>query len=143
MGFKDLVIGMVMVGIFAIAIMSFGIIYAQDNESNNSISDSPFISGSFNNSIYSELGEVRETALNGSSSLSQQEAQGGDEGFSLTAIVPTVLTFLGLGFNVVEIVLNSASSIIGIPVIILNVIAGSLLIVLLILAWRVIKAGGT
>lgn len=142
MGMKDMIIGVILTGLFAVGLISFGIFFAVEQGSTNSIADDEFIT-QFNETLQSNLGDVKGTAENQRESLGSQEAQGGDEGFSLTSIVPIALNFITLMFGTFGILTGALEQILGIPSIVINVIFGGLVITMLLLAWRVIKAGGT
>ena len=142
MGFNDKIIGMVLIGLFAIALLTFGVTFGADNPSSNTILNHSSVSG-FNNSLYSEMYNVKNVSEDQFGAVSDQPpASGGDDTFSLFALPGTIWKFVTLGYDTIGLVFSSMEEVLGIPAIVINVIAGSLLIVLLIFAWRTIKAGG-
>ena len=142
MAFKDLIIGVVLTGLFAIALITFGIQIASDNNAVNSLANESIIA-SFNASLQDNLRSIRQDTQTERESLEGQEAQGGDEGFSLTTIPSILLNFITLMFKTFKLILDMLSQVIGVPPIVSGVLIGSLTITAMILFWRVVKAGGT
>ena len=48
MSFKDVLISYSLFGIFALALITFGVQMSQDNNANNTITDNPIINSTFN-----------------------------------------------------------------------------------------------
>lgn len=142
MGFKDIIIGVVLAGLFALSLLTFGINLATENNSANSIVNESIILP-FNETLHDNLEAVKSTSESQRNSLENQEAQGGDEGFSLTTIPTILFNFTSLMFGTFQILIHSISQVLGIHPIVINVIVASLVITIVILTWRVIKAGGT
>lgn len=144
MGFKELIVGIVLVGLFALCLITFTYRSQIDNNVEHTIMEDPSIQG-LNDSLNDYLGEIESTAQTQREVFEQQEAQGGstDEGFSLTSIVGIVKSFLSTAILLFNFIFVILFYILGIPITILNVLLGDLIIVALILLWRLIKAGGT
>jgi len=143
MGFKDIIIGVVIIGVFLLAMINFAV-FVSINNGGGSILNDPALSN-VNNSLYSELNDIQQTAQTQREVFEQQEAQGGssDEGFSLTAIVGISKTFLSVAVSSINLIFTVFTDVLGIPPIVLNVILGAIILTTLILIWSVIKAGRT
>lgn len=140
--FKETVIGVVLVGVFALALLTF--VYQAQVENNvaDNIMNEPSLSG-LNDTLTSNLEGVRGEAQDQREGFESDEAFIGDEGFGLTSIIGVTKKFTSLMFGTFNIVTGGIANILGIPAIVINVIVGALIITILLLGWRVIKAGGT
>lgn len=142
MGFKEIVLGIVIVGLFALSLITFGGQVAINNNASQNILDDPAISG-FNETLRGHLQGIESSAQNQREVFENQEAQGGaDEGFSLTSIVSISKTFIGTAISTFNLIFGVVADVLGIPPIVFNVILGGIIIVILIFTWRLIKAGG-
>lgn len=144
MGLKEVLIGVVLVGLFSFAMITFGGQTYINNASNTSILDDPALKG-FNTTIRNNLGNIESQAQTEREKVERQEAIGGtsDSGFSLTSIVSVVTSFWGTAIGTTNLIFTALSNILGIPKIVFNIIMGSLIIVVLLLGWKVIRSGGT
>lgn len=141
MGFRDLVLGVVLAGLFVISMLTFGIGFAGDNNANQSIVDAPFIAP-LNDSLQSNLEGVKTITEGQRESFESQEAQGGvDQGFGLTSIVGVIFTFTGMLFTTFQILINTLSIAIGFPPLVVDIIVGAVILTIVLMGWRVIKTG--
>lgn len=143
MGFKDIIVGLVIIGLFAFSIINFAFQLQVNNDVNQTILDDPSLAG-LNTTLRNNLGNIESTAQTQREVFEQQEAQGGtaDEGFSLTSIVGIVKTFFSTAIGSYNIILTLISNVFGIPPIVLNLLLGIIIIIGLIFIWRLIKVGG-
>lgn len=142
MGLKDIIIGVLLVGIFALAMITFAYQTQIDNNADNNILNEPSFKG-LNNTLSDNLQIVRSDAQEQRENFETQEATGGDEGFSLTSVVSVVKKFTSMMFGTFNIITGVLSDVLGIPSIVINLIGGILIVLMVLLSWRVIKAGGT
>ena len=140
MSFQKTFIGFALVGLFAFAIISFGVGMANDNNSNDSILDDSSI-----NKMNSTLG----SSLSGFRSLSQGQRENFESeiptsGFGVLiifAIISAGKVFTGMVLGIWNILLLPFKSAIGISPIVLGVFSSILVIVIILGAWRLYKAG--
>jgi len=141
MGFKDLIIAFPIVAIFSLALIMFGVNLGLDNGSDQNILDDERLAR-FNETLRGQLDDFSQTT---NSSRQQFETQGekeDDEGFSINpfriiiGLYSSTIAFAGLMFAFLI-------DMVGLPGILLNVVAGIIIILIIILAWRVWKVGGT
>jgi len=141
--FKDIIVGIIIAGLFTLTMFGFMINLETTNDAPNSILNEPAIA-ELNQSLTERLENVQSDSETQRQNLENQAPEvTGDEGFGLTAIVGTLFTMIGSSFLIVQVLSNSITSIIGIPAIFVNVVIGSLVVIMLILLWRVIKGSGS
>lgn len=143
MGFKDNIIGIVLVGLFALSILIFATGTAVNNGSDLFLGNQPSVS-KLNSTLQTQLEGFEETVQSQREGFENSPPQSsGDEGFGLTSIVSNIKSFTSLAFGTFNIIMGAFSDILGIPKVVLNIILGALVITLLLLGWSVIKAGRT
>ena len=143
MTLTDKIIGAVMVGVFVLALLMFGYSAQIENNVNITILDDPHFAG-VNDTFSSTLGDVRGDAIQQRENFEGQTPQAGaDEGFGLLTIPRPVAKFTSLMFSSFGLVTNLLENVFGIPSIVFNVLGGLLVVIVVLLGWRVIKAGGT
>ena len=139
-GFKGLIISFILVGLFAFAMINFGVQLSLENDSNQSILENSAINRSYHR-LESNLTELRDEAQ------TQKEGFEGEdpklEGGSLLfkSIVGAGKTFSSTITSVWIIISDVAYNVFGINEIILGVLASILLVTIIFLAWRAYKAG--
>ena len=143
MGFLDKIIGSVLVGVFVLALVMFGYSAQIENDVTDTILNDEHFAG-INDSFSSTLGEIRGDAETQRTNFEDQEPQtGGDEGFGLLTLPRTVAKFTSMMFSSFRLILNLLEDVLAFPPIVFNVFGGLLIVVMLVLGWRVLKAGGT
>lgn len=143
MGFKDILIGIVLTGLFAIAIISFGGQLGTDNpHSGQNIKDNPFISN-FSSSLEKNLSVVKDKTQSQRESFETQDRQAGAEDFGLSSVPSIIFSFWGIGLSTFTLLINSLSQVLPVSALVINIIFAAIIITLALLGWRVIKAGGT
>jgi hypothetical protein len=143
MGFKEKIGGIIFVGLFAFCLVAFSVSLSIQNNANNSVLNDPSLTD-FNDTIFGNLDTVEGVAQEQREVFEGQAAVGGQgEGFGLTSIISNVKTFFSLAIGTINLLFSTLKDTLGIPSIVLNVVFGVISISLLLLGWRVIKAGGT
>lgn len=140
MGLKDIVVGVIMTGLFMLALLTYTVSLTTENDASQSIENEPFFSN-FNNSLTGNLTNVREDAEKERSSTQATEAIKGDENFGLTSIPSMVFNFISMMFKTYQVLSNGITEVIGFPPIVVNVITGVFVVVLALLSWAVFKVG--
>ena len=141
MGFLDKIIGAVLVGVFALALLTFGYQAQIENGTNGTILDDPHFEG-LNNSFSSNLNTIRGDAGDQRDNFENQDPQTGDEsGFGLLTIPRNIAKFTSMMFSSVNLVSNLLEDVFGIPSVVFNILGGLLTIIMLLPGWRVIKSG--
>ncbi len=140
MGFKEIVFGIIIVGLFSISLLYFTGFSSINNNSTSILDSSEF--GSLNESLNEQLNSFDNTANSQHNSTKLQGNEKGNDNFFLN-IIPTIFAFIGTSLSMVNIIFDIFSDFLGVPRLLLNVIGGMFLITLLLLGWRVIKSGGT
>ena len=144
MGFKEIIVGIVIIALFSLSLITFGTQLAINNNATNNILNDPSLS-QLNKTLSDELKTIKSTSQTEREVFEQQEAQGGsqDEGFSLTSIVAIVKTFFSTAISSFNLIFIVLSDIFGIPALVFDILLGIIIIIILILIWRLIKVGGT
>ena len=146
MGIKGIAISLLLAGVFAFAMISFGIQFANDNNTNVSI-----IQDSTINSTFAELNTNLSSALGGNTQQKEQfekdEPIVGSESLLLTSIVgawkvfitvPTAIWNLSFGLMYSKVFGGDPNS--GFAVV-FQVFGAILVIVIILGAWRLVKGG--
>ena len=144
MGLKDIIIGVTLTGLFAVGLLSFGIIFADDQSSTYSIADEDFVN-EFNAYLQENLEDFKGETETEKKSLEEagRKASTESETFGLISIISNAFAFISLMFGTFNILTDGVAGIIGIPTLVINVIFSAMTITIVLLAWRVWKAGGT
>ena len=143
MGFLDKIIGSVLVGVFVLALVMFGYSAQIENDVTDTILNDEHFAG-INDSFSSTLGEIRGDAETQRTNFEDQEPQiGGDDTFGLFTWPRSIAKFSYMMFSSCRLVTSLLEDVFGIPSIVFNVLGGLLMVVMLVLGWRVLKAGGT
>jgi hypothetical protein len=143
MGFLDKITGTIIVGVFVFALLMFGFFAQTENNVTETILDDEHFAG-VNDTFSSTLDDVREESQTQRNITESQDPQiDTGEGFGILTIPKNVAKFTSLMFSSFNLVTNLLENVFGIPAIVFNVLGGLLIIIIVILGWRVIKAGGT
>ncbi len=140
MGLRDILVGVVLTGLFMIALLTYSVSLTTENFSNQSIEDEPFFQN-YTRDLNLTLTNVREDAEKERTAIQTTEPTKGDENFGLTSIPSMVFNFISMMFKTFKIILTGATSVLGIPQIVVNVIIASLVVIVSLLAIAVWKAG--
>ena len=143
MTLTDKVVGSILVSMFVLTLLMFEYYAQLDNDINDTILDDPHFLG-VNDTFAEALGDIRGDAEQQRENFEGQTPQaGGDEGFGLLTIPRNIAKFTSLMFSSFSLVTNLLEDVFGVPSLVFNVLGGLLVIVIILLGWRVIKAGGT
>ncbi len=137
--FKGLIINVILLGVFVFALMVGANQFAISNDINNTLLENEAFSSSFD--------DINETLSDVQSKANQTRVKFETERTTLSAgflLLETILDF-GKTFTAVFVgmfnIIFTLFSEIGIPPLILSIIMGILIIMLVLGAWRVYKAG--
>ena len=137
----ELFITFALIGIFILCMVNFGVQMALDNESNNSILDNAQINESFGSGLRANLSSFQGKSEAERGIFEKDNPKVGAGFFMLDAIMGAGRIFTGMIVGVFNLILMPLETIIGIDKAILGVIISILLVSLVLLAWRVYKAG--
>lgn len=148
MGFKDILIGTLIVGLCLFALVNFGIQTQVDNNSTLRLTDNYLLNDSFGD-LNSELG----SNLSGSQSLAESQREGfeteipteGDDNFKFKSIISTGKSFTGMLRNLYNVIFGLIFKSLGINTgagrIIFGTIATIIIITIIFLLWRAYRSG--
>lgn len=139
-GFKDLFITFALLGVFALAMFSFGVEISINNNSNNSLGNEPSMKN-LNSSLISDLSSFNSKANSSKSNFESESPTSGFGELIIFSIISAGKVFTGMIFGIFNGLFLPLSQVIGISVVVLGVIASILTISLIIYAWRVYKSG--
>lgn len=139
-GFRENIINLILVAIFAFALIGFGAQFAIDNKTDISILDDPVI-----NQSYVDI----QSALENTESNAETQRESWYEDVpiikdinlvwkSLTGILRVFFTSFTTTYNVI---INFVSIGTGIPEIVLNAITAVITMSMLLLLWRLVRSG--
>ena len=137
--FKNIVIGSVLTGMFLLAMIMFGANLALDNNPNQTILNDDRIAR-LNDTLTSELSAFNEQTSNQKNASFGQPAVQANNGFTVN-IIPTVVVLFQMPIIMWNVLSQGAQQIIGVPLLFLNIIGAVILISIILLGWRVIRAG--
>ncbi len=139
--FEKLFISFVLVGIFVLAMISFGAKLQLDNDVNDSILQNDIINDTFIN-LESTLDRSRDNTSRGLSSFENETVSGGF-GSLIFFTIPSVMKVVrGIITGVFNILIKFPAQILGISPAIIAAIEAILLVVIIISLWRLYKLGG-
>lgn len=145
MAIKDLAISLVLIGLFAFALLSFGIGLAADNNANQSISDDPRIN-TFQENVSNQLGSYNTQVQGSSEVFSEDTPTVGGESLQLTSVskiwssivsIPKAVYSLTIGLILDKIFGGTGSSF----AIVFTVISSILVVLIILFSWAWIRGG--
>lgn len=145
MAIKDLAISLVLIGLFAFALLSFGIGLAADNNANQSISDDPRIN-TFQENVSNQLGSYNTQVKGSSKVFSEDTPTVGGESLQLTSVskiwssivsIPKAVYSLTIGLILDKIFGGTGSSF----AIVFTVISSILVVLIILFSWAWIRGG--
>ncbi len=144
MGIKELSIGLILVGLFAFALVTFAYQSQIENNVNPTILDDPNYPAfaGLNDSLSANLQSDAKIAVDSRGDFEEQQGSTGEAGTVATIFSP-VKNFGSFVFGTFNILKNSIAPVIGINGIVLTVIGGALSLIIALLIWRTLRAGGT
>lgn len=136
--FRELIISFILVALFSISIIAFGVNLASEHSANTTITDNPEIL-----SVYNSLNEsigTSKTTTSGAMNASESDLPEIGDSLVITSIWTSVLNFGGVIKAVGNTVLRLPYSI-GVPPIALTAIITILGITIILLGWKAIRSG--
>lgn len=142
MEFKTLIIGALLTGLFAFAIITFMVQLHIENNTNTSLLDNPSLNKAFGNISY-QLNESQSKAETQRQAFAKESSNPvlTTIGFVFTSIINAGQLFISMTIGMFNAIFTAGSEILGIPPIVVGVIFSILLIVAIFALWSVIKAG--
>jgi len=142
MGIKEITTGVVLTGLFMLALLTYTVSLTTENFASQSIENESFFSN-YNQSLFQNLSNVREDAEKERNATQATEATKGDENFGLTSIPSMIFNFISMMFKTLQVLFTGATQVLSIPQLVVNVVIGVVVVIVAILSWAVFKAGRT
>lgn len=143
-GIKTLIVSFLLIALVFFCLLSFGGQFAYDNNTNNSILSNPVINSSFAD-LGGNITETEATAATQREVFEQEQMQTGFGALLLLSIKSLVQIFTGSLVNFFNLFKTLISAVLGVNNTIATVVLGTLgsilLISMILLGWRAIKAG--
>jgi len=137
---KSFVISSLLIGLFAIALVSFGVKIAENNNANQTILDNEAISSGYT-SINSSLAKSQTDFENQSGTFFSEAPIIGEIGIILTSIVNVGKVITGTARGIYDLTIGMIFSTFGINNIVLTVITSIILITIVLIVWRTYRSG--
>lgn len=140
MGMKALLITVILAGLFLFASIQLGVQLGEQNNASISILENPSINKSYVN-IESELEDTTDSAESQRQSFFKDIPIVGEITLIVQSIIGIVRVFLTSIVNFFNVFFTLLEETLGIPSLVLKTLTGIILIVVVLLAWRIIKTG--
>lgn len=140
MSFRETFINFSLVGIFMLAMITFGVQMTNENSANNTLLDNEFINSTFQN-LQTNLSTFQSDA---EGQRQNYEAESPGQGFGtliLFGLLGAGKVFLGMVVGINNILFGAAENVLGIDKTVIGVFTAMLLISLIIFVWRLAKTG--
>lgn len=140
MELKDMISSAILTAIVLFGILSFAYYFAIDNDTSTSLFDDPEINQSFK----SLQGNLTDSYSSGKSSKEGYESENptlSTDSFIFSSIISTGKTFTSTMTNIFNITLGLIFSKLGLSPILIGGIVAILMVLIIFLAWRVVKQG--
>lgn len=139
--FYDLFMNWMLIGLVVVSILSFGVLYQEDNEA-----EDKFIEDSLMNETYvnlkTDLGELRDQSQAQKTLFESENPTSGFGTILLFSIVSTGKVFNSMIIGVFNTIIKLPTVVLGLDSIILSVIGTMLILTIIIGLWIVYKLGG-
>lgn len=140
MSFKEYAVGFVLIGVFTLALLVFGIQIANENDAQQNINQDPRIATLYY-SINSSLGLAYNYANDSKASFEQDNGFLSFGSLVFNSIVGVGITITKIPILIYDAVMLFLSDVLGIPPIIINSGLAIILITIVLLLWRVYRIG--
>ena len=140
MEFKDLIIPLLLSGLFIIAMISFGIYLANENNANNILAGNEALNRSYNN-INRQLLETENSTESQKQAFFKDIPVIGQISIVLKSITGTARIFFSGGISLLDSMFTLVSETLGIPSIVISVLTSIFLIIGVLLAWKLFRTG--
>ncbi len=137
---RDLIIGFLLVGLYALSMISFGIGLADLNSANQSIGDDPRIINIIGN-LSSELNKSQATAEGQRDAFEQETPKLGTGSLLFESLAGVLKTFTGTFVVMFNIIFELIFQVFSIPPVVLSVVISIALIMIVFLGWRFLRVG--
>lgn len=136
---RTFIVGFMLASLFTIAMIQFGVQFANDNNTNISIADSENIQA-LNLSLFEDLENAEDTSAGQRTAFEENDPQV-ESNILTEAIVFSKTVFTGVFFGMFNVIFAFSSEILGVPPIVMGTIIAILGLVLVFLGWRLIRTG--
>ena len=138
---EKLFIGFALVGLFTLAIISFGALLQQDNDVEDSILQNDFINTTFND-LTIKLGGSKDAMGEGLSAFENETATQGVLSLIFRSIPTTGKIIRGIITGVFGVLIVLPAQLLGVSTVVVGVIEAILLVLIVLGLWRLYKLGG-
>lgn len=139
-GFRESIISMILVAVFAFTIIGFGAQFAIDNETNKSILNDPIINKSYGD-IQTQLDSSSDSVETQKDSWYNDVPVIGAINLIWKSLTGILRVFFSTFTNLYNVIVTLISTTLGIPAIVLNAINVIITISILLLLWRLVRSG--
>lgn len=139
MGIRDYIISASLVGLFVLAIFSFANLSASDNAGRNILSD-PLLNGT-NESMYRVLNSFSSSSESQLNATTTESPTANFGSLVLFSIVGASRVFTGTIIGVYNVIFVLGGQALGIPPVVLSVLAGITLVSVIFFAYRMYRLG--
>ena len=137
---KGMIIAIILIGLYAVAMLSFVTFVAEENDADINITENEAVSNAMGGLI-EKLNET-ETIANTQRNNTESDTKSQETGFlSLGSIIGSVKVFTGMFVGVFNLIGQVAQKTLNIPPLVLSVITAILIITMIFFGWRLIKVG--
>ncbi len=130
-----------LIGILVLATLSYIIVLQQENEVTDTILSNTVINNTFS-SLQSNLSAVEGETQTQRESFESEIPERGFGSLLIFSIVSVGQKFTAIIISTYNILIVLPASILGVPSIVISVLSSILIVTLILLIWRVIRAGG-
>lgn len=130
-----------LIGLFVYAAISFIVVTQRENNVDLTILDNEIINRTYRN-LEIDLSEVGTEVQGQRETFESEIPERGFGSLIIFGIVSVAQKFMGMIISIYNIFIVLPSAILGIPKIVTSVLSAILLVTLILLAWKVYRAGG-
>ncbi len=139
--FYDLFMNWMFVGLVVVALLSFGVLYQEDNNANGKFIEDSLMNQTYT-SLRTDLGELRDQSQAQKTLFESENPTSGFGTILLFSIVSTGKVFNSMIIGVFNTIIKLPTVVLGLDPIILSVIGTMLILTIIIGLWIVYKLGG-
>lgn len=140
LSFRTMIIGALLIAFFSLALINFGIKFADDNNLNQSIMDDPRINSTFF-TLTNQLADgqnISQTQLNATQSEAAEKPEGV---FFLVSIVGAGTKYATAVVGIFNTIFSFATTSLGLDPMIFGIAVAILLVVVVLVSWQLYKTG--
>ena len=139
--FREVFVTFALIGVFVFAGISFIVQTQVDNDVENTILENEVINKTFTD-FETDLGNFGPNTTEQKGSFDSEIPERGFGSLIIFAIIGVGQRFTGMVIGVYNIFIVLPASILGLPPVVISVLGSILTVSLILLAWRVYRAGG-